>query len=134
MCLKNVWWRMQNFIGTPPQKVWAWCNKNDADIMRSASGGAADSAAKTVLQMGGVVYGAAYDELLAVSHIEVTVDAEREKLQSPKYVQSDPKDSYAKAKQRLAEGKTVVLQEYPARLQAGMLFWAVTMRIYIRLT
>lgn len=122
------------FHRNPPQKVWAWCNKNDADIMRSASGGAADSAAKTVLQMGGVVYGAAYDELLAVSHIEVTVDAEREKLQSPKYVQSDPKDSYAKAKQRLAEGKTVVLQEYPARLQAGMLFWAVTMRIYIRLT
>ena len=37
-----------------PPKVWAWCNKNDADIMRSASGGAADSAAKTVLQMGGV--------------------------------------------------------------------------------
>ena len=103
------------FHRNPPQKVWAWCNK-------------------TVLQMGGVVYGAAYDELLAVSHIEVTVDAEREKLQSPKYVQSDPKDSYAKAKQRLAEGKTVVLQEYPARLQAGMLFWAVTMRIYIRLT
>ena len=34
-------------------------NKNDVDVMRSASGGAADSAAKTMLQMGGVVYGAA---------------------------------------------------------------------------
>lgn len=41
-----------------PQTVWAWRNKNDADIMKSASGGAADSAAKAVLQMGGVVYGA----------------------------------------------------------------------------
>ena len=76
--------------------------------MRSASGGAADSAAKTILQMGGVVYGAAYDEQLAVSHIEVTDEAEREKLQSSKYVQSDPKDSYTKVNQRLSEGKTVL--------------------------
>ena len=54
-----------------PQTVWAWRNKNDADIMKSASGGAADSAAKAVLQMGGVVYGAAYDDQLVVSHIEI---------------------------------------------------------------
>ena len=74
--------------------------------MRSASGGAADSAAKNIYcKMGGAVYGAAYDEQLAVSHIEVTDEAEREKLQSSKYVQSDPKDSYAKVKQRLSEGK-----------------------------
>lgn len=89
--------------------------------MRSASGGASDSAAKTILQMGGVVYGAAYDEQLAVSHIEVTDEAEREKLQSSKYVQSDPKDSYTKVKQRLSDGKTVLLQELPARLRVCML-------------
>lgn len=84
-----------------PQTVWAWRNKNDADIMKSASGGAADSAAKTVLQMGGVVYGAAYDEQLVVSHIEVERDEDREKLQSSKYVQSNPKDSYSKVKRDL---------------------------------
>ena len=68
-----------------PQTVWAWRNKNDADIMKSASGGAADSAAKAVLQMGGVVYGAAYDDQLVVSHIEIESNAEREKIQK-KYV------------------------------------------------
>ena len=87
--------------------------------MRSASGGAADSVAKTILQMGGVVYGAAYDEQLAVSHIEVTDEAEREKLQSSKYVQSDPKDSYAKVKQRLSEGKTVLFTGTPCQI-AGL--------------
>ena len=71
LCLKKCPVENTEFHRNNPQKVWAWRNKNDTDIMRSASGGAADSAAKTVLQTGGVVYGAAYDEQLAVSHIEV---------------------------------------------------------------
>ena len=66
-----------------------------------------------------MVYGAAYDEQLAVSHIEVTDEAEREKLQSSKYVQSDPKDSYAKVKQRLSEGKTVLFTGTPCQI-AGL--------------
>lgn len=119
LCLKKCPVENTEFHRNNPQKVWAWRNKNDTDIMRSASGGAADSAAKTVLQTGGVVYGAAYDEQLAVSHIEVTTDAEREKLQSSKYVQSDPKDSYAKAKQRLVEGKTVLFTGTPCQI-AGL--------------
>ena len=102
-----------------PQKVLAWRNKSDADIMRSASGGAADSAAKAVLQIGGVVYGAAYDEQLEVSHVEVERNAEREKLQSSKYVQSDPKDSYSKVEQRLADGKSVLYTGTPCQI-AGL--------------
>ena len=98
-----------------PQTVWAWRNKSDIDIMRSASGGAADSAAKIVLQMGGVVYGAAYDEQLVVSHIEIVNDGERKKIQSSKYVQSDPKDSYAKVKQRLEEGRIVLYTGTPCQ-------------------
>ena len=70
VCLKKCPVENTEFHRNEPHKVWAWRNKNDVDIMRSASGGAADSAAKTVLQMGGVVYGAAYDEQLAVNHIE----------------------------------------------------------------
>ena len=119
LCLKRCPVENTDFHRNTPKKVWAWRNKNDADIMRSASGGAADSAAKAVLQMGGVVYGAAYDEQLAVSHIEVTADAERKKLQSSKYVQSDPKDGYAKAKQRLAEGKKVLFTGTPCQI-AGL--------------
>lgn len=119
MCLKKCPVENTEFHRNEPHKVWAWRNKNDVDIMRSASGGAADSAAKTILQMGGVVYGAAYDEQLAVSHIEVTDEAEREKLQSSKYVQSDPKDSYTKVKQRLSEGKTVLFTGTPCQI-AGL--------------
>ena len=116
VCLKKCPVENTEFHRNEPHKVWAWRNKNDVDIMRSASGGAADSAAKTILQMGGVVYGAAYDEQLAVSHIEVTDEAEREKLQSSKYVQSDPKDSYTKVNQRLSEGKTVLFTGTPCQI------------------
>ena len=119
VCLKKCPVENTEFHRNEPHKVWAWRNKNDVDIMRSASGGAADSAAKTVLQMGGAVYGAAYDEQLVVSHIEVTDEAEREKIQSSKYVQSDPKDSYAKVKQRLSEGKTVLFTGTPCQI-AGL--------------
>ena len=119
LCLKKCPMENIEFHRNKPQKVWAWRNKNDADIMRSASGGAADSAAKTILQMGGIVYGAAYDEHLTVSHIEVTADAEREKLQSSKYVQSDLKGSYAKAKQQLSEGKIVLFTGTPCQI-AGL--------------
>mgnify|MGYP005872857817 CR=1 FL=1 len=102
-----------------PKKVWAWRNRNDNDIMRSASGGASDSAARTILQMGGVVYGAAYDEQLTVSHIEVADDAGREKIQSSKYVQSDLKDSYSKVKKYLSEDKIVLYTGTPCQI-AGL--------------
>lgn len=57
LCLKKCLVENTEFHRNTPQKVWAWCNKNDAAIMRSASGGVADSAAKIVLQMGGVAMG-----------------------------------------------------------------------------
>lgn len=119
LCLKKCPVENMDFHRKEPQKVWAWRNKNDADIMRSASGGAADSAAKTVLQMGGVIYGAAYDEQLTVEHIEVTDDVEREKLQSSKYVQSDLKDSYSKVKKQLWKGKMVLFTGTPCQI-AGL--------------
>ncbi len=48
LCLKKMSGGEYRISSEQPQKVWAWRNKNDTDIMRSASGGAADSAAKTV--------------------------------------------------------------------------------------
>lgn len=50
VCLKKCPVENTEFHRNKPHKVWAWRNKNDVDVMRSASGGAADSAAKTILQ------------------------------------------------------------------------------------
>lgn len=102
-----------------PQIALAWKNKNDIDIMKSASGGVADSATKSILQMGGVVYGAAYDEKLIVSHIEVRDYRQKEKLQSSKYVQSDLKDCYKKVRQNLYNNKIVLFTGTPCQI-AGL--------------
>lgn len=119
LCLKKCPVENIDIHRNRPKKVWAWRNKNIADIMRSASGGAADSAAKTVLQMGGIVYGAAYDEQLVVRHIEVKDDTVREKIQSSKYVQSDLRDNYSKVKQHLLEDQTVLFTGTPCQI-AGL--------------
>lgn len=118
-CLKACPVRNTELHRNGPRKVWAWRSRNETDIMKSASGGAADSAAKAVLRMGGVVYGAAYDENLVVSHVEIAEDSERERIQSSKYVQSDPGDTYSRAGKRLAEGRTVLFTGTPCMI-AGL--------------
>lgn len=119
LCLKKCPAANTDIHRNEPKKICAWRNKNDVDIMRSASGGAADSATKAVLKMNGVVFGAAYDEQLEVSHIEVMTDSERKKIQSSKYVQSDLKDSYLKVKRHLENKKTVLFTGTPCQV-AGL--------------
>lgn len=119
LCLKRCPVENTDIHRNEPKKVWAWRNKNDEDIMRSASGGASDSAVKTVLQFGGVAYGAAYDEKFVVSHIAVTTDVQRQKIQSSKYVQSDLKDCYSKVKEDLLKGKRVLFTGTPCQI-AGL--------------
>ena len=41
VCLKKCPVENTEFHRNKPHKVWAWRNKNDVDVMRSASGGAA---------------------------------------------------------------------------------------------
>ena len=102
-----------------PLAVYA-CKQKDQDaLFRSASGGASDAAVRSVLQRGGVAYGAAYDANLTVGHIEVTAQEDRRKLQSSKYVQSDLRDSFSRARRRLQEGKIVLFTGTPCQI-AGL--------------
>lgn len=102
-----------------PQSVWAFRNKNEKEIMSSASGGAADVAAGVVLHQNGVVYGAAYDDNFGVRHIEVTDKFEKEKIKSSKYVQSDINGCYLKAKDALSKNKLVLFTGTPCQI-AGL--------------
>ena len=119
LCLKRC--PVENTVihRNKPKKVWAWRNINDEDVMRSASGGVSDSAVKTILQFEGVAYGAAYDDKMVVSHIAVTAEIERRKIQSSKYVQSDLKDCYSRVKRELSEGKKVLFTGTPCQI-AGL--------------
>lgn len=117
ICLK----RCPVYSGTDkysqPLEVFALKSKDKSSIYQSASGGAADLAAKVILERHGVVYGAAYTNDLKVQHICITSNEERVKLQSSKYVQSDLNDCFTKVKKQLISGKLVLFTGVPCQVE-----------------
>ena len=104
-----------NLPRNKPVKVYAVRYKDDERLFHSASGGAFLGLAKYVLSQGdcaggtgGMVYGAAYDENLKVSHIGVTRDEDLIRLQSSKYVQSNTEKTFAEVREKLREGVLVL--------------------------
>lgn len=123
--------------GSSPLELYALQSADTEALVRSASGGVSDLAAGAILERKGLVYGAAYvaegprdtspspagevsaGSRLFVRHIEVTDSDGRQRIQSSKYVQSDPGDTYRKAKQRLDSGQIVLFTGTPCQI-AGL--------------
>lgn len=99
-----------------PLSVYAVQDKDDKEIKVSASGGAFAAAARMVLQQGGVVVGAAYNDDLTVSHIVIDSVKDLPRLQSSKYVQSNTEATYKQVKALLAEGRTVLYSGTPCQI------------------
>lgn len=89
-------------------KVYAAKYKDSGSTFKSTSGGLFIPIAKSVLSMGGVVFGCAYDENLVAKHIKVETEDELYRLQSSKYVQSDTRGIYKQVKTELQNGKEVL--------------------------
>lgn len=85
----------------------AW-NINDEERSRSASGGAFSAMAHYVIDHGGVVIGAAIDNICDVKHIVISDINELYKLQGSKYTQSNTNGIYRKTYELLKEGKLVL--------------------------
>ena len=124
-CLKKCPVCSDNFPCSSPLEVYAFQSGDKKALMQSASGGVSDAAAEAVLQMGGVIYGAAFHtdpsdgKILSVRHVEVTDSVDRYKIRSSKYVQSDTGDSYKLARNRLKNGQTVLFTGTPCQI-AGL--------------
>lgn len=88
-------------------KVYALIHKDEEVRSASSSGGAFSAIAEYVLEQGGVVFGAAFDENFDVEHIGVEKKEDLAKLRGSKYVQSRIGDTYKKAKEYLQEGRLV---------------------------
>ena len=119
LCLKGCPAEQGKLHRNYPKRVFAFKNKNFEEIMNSASGGAADVATKVVLGLNGVVYGAAYDDDFMVKHIEVDNEADKIKLQSSKYVQSDTNNCYSRVRAMLDGGRKVLFTGTPCQI-AGL--------------
>lgn len=119
ICLKRCPISMEEEEKRQPLECYALKEKDKGFLMNSASGGASDLAVKAILDKGGYAYGAAYSPNYSVIHIEVSNEEGRKKLQSSKYVQSDLKDTFSKAKARLEDDKIVLFTGTPCQI-AGL--------------
>ena len=97
--------------------AYACINKNDNVRRESSSGGIFTLIAEKILDLNGVVFGAQFDEKLNVSHAYVENKEDLYKLRKSKYVQSDIKDSYKKAKEFLDDDRFVLFTGTPCQVE-----------------
>lgn len=74
----------------------------------SSSGGMFSVLAREILNRGGVVAGAAFDEDFSVRHVVLEKDAELNRLRGSKYVQSRMEDTYIRVRELLKQGRPVL--------------------------
>jgi len=103
-------------------KGYACYSTDDSIRMQSSSGGVFTLIATEILNRGGAVFGAAFDDDLAVKHICIEQKQDLKKLQGSKYVQSAIGNTYAQAKELLQSGKTVFFTGTPCQIGGLMLY------------
>lgn len=81
-----------------PVKTYASITKDEHDYLSTSSGGIATVLSKYVISIGGVVYGAAFDNELNLKHCRIEKENDLEKLKGSKYTQSAINDSYYRVK------------------------------------
>lgn len=96
--------------------AYACINTNDRARMKSSSGGVFSLLAENIIENGGSVLGAAFDENLDVSHIEIRKKEELDLLRGSKYVQSRIGESYKKVKEYLESGRLVLFSGTPCQI------------------
>ena len=114
MC-KRVCPILNKHIGSRGQ-AYACINKDENIRMRSSSGGVFTLIAEYVINCGGVVFGAAFDDELNVCHTDIKSSEGLEKLRGSKYLQSKIGDTYKKAKEYLIKGRTVLFTGTPCQI------------------
>ena len=99
--------------------VYAGWNITDRCI--SSSGGAFSSVARYIISLGGVVYGATFDNL-ECKHIGVETIEGLNKLRGSKYVQSSVGLAYRSVKKDLIAGKYVLFTGTPCQISGLLSF------------
>lgn len=92
-------------------------NKNEAVRRESTSGGAFTAIAQYVIEQGGVVFGATYDENFRVHHTFVEDVDELWRFRNSKYVQSDIGETFSQVRKLLKEGRMVCYSGTPCQIE-----------------
>lgn len=99
----------------PEPELYAAKNKSSEVRRTSSSGGLFVPLSDVILNMGGVVYGARFDENHRVMHARAQTPQERDAFKSSKYVQSDLKDIFSKVAADLKAGVAVLFSGSPCQ-------------------
>lgn len=103
-----------------PANAWAVWNRDEAVRGKSSSGGFFSVLAHHVLDRGGAVFGAVYDEdFHGVHHTCARTKEELAAMRGSKYVQSDLRDSFRQTKELLDQGTPVLFSGLPCQI-AGL--------------
>ena len=105
-----------------PLQVYAANNPNEEIRMQSSSGGVFTLLAETIIQEGGVVFGARFNDDWEVIHDYTETKEELAAFRGSKYVQSRIGDSYCQAEQFLKKGRKVLFTGTPCQIAGLNLF------------
>ena len=100
-----------------PQRAYLVQHNDEKIRLDSSSGGAFTAIASVILEKGGVVFGAAYDDYFHVHHTYVENVYDLKKFRNSKYVQSDMGDSFKQTKQFLNDGRWVCFSGTPCQIE-----------------
>ena len=106
---------------TPSDSVFYGCKNSDDSIrLASSSGGFFYELAKSVIDKGGIVFGARFSEdFKKVYHTGAATMDEVRQMMVSKYVQSETGRSFAEIRDYLEQGKTVLFTGTPCQI-AGL--------------
>lgn len=96
--------------------AYACMNKDESIRLESSSGGIFTLIAEQIVEEGGTVFGAGFDENFEVVHSCVDNKEEIKRFRGSKYVQSRIGDSYKKVKKELESGKEVLFTGTPCQI------------------
>ena len=99
------------------QKAYILQHKDDAVRKDSTAGGAFTAIATVIINKGGVVFGAAYDENFHVHHEYVETVSELRKFRNSKYVQSDLCNCFQQTKKFLEDDRWVCFSGTPCQIE-----------------
>lgn len=91
-----------------PPEVYAVKHKSEAVRMVSSSGGAFTAISDYMLSLGGVVFGAAFDQDFSVKHLRAENAEERDAFRGSKYVQSELRGVFKEIKTLLQEERNIL--------------------------
>lgn len=102
-----------------PKYTFASWNPNKKEQEKSSSGGISAVLAQQMIQDGGVVYGAAFDEKWNVNHVRCETYEDIQAICKSKYVQSWINDTYKLVREDLKQQRKVMFVGTPCQI-AGL--------------